>query len=178
MLDPVAALTRGSRIANRQRQQGLPLADTQFLSYGPHRHGQPQNFPQRTFIAEIHALQVVEQRTAFIVVEFVQAYQRRANFIADSVDLPLQIFDRINLRHAGYENAGRVDVELFEIRYLDILIFRCDARTKPVIAFLHCRAEIPVGESVIGFFAEKISTDHAARIHEVDLEIGGVARKA
>ena len=61
VMDPVAAFARRFLVADGQRQQGLELADAQFLPHRINRYGEAEDFPQRSFVVQVQGLQIGQQ---------------------------------------------------------------------------------------------------------------------
>jgi hypothetical protein len=55
----------------------------------------------------------------------------RANDGAVAVVFPFQVVDRVDLRHAGDQNAAGVDAEVIEVGDVDVVAVGVDALAQP-----------------------------------------------
>ena len=98
-------------------------------------------------------------------------YTSWADDIAVAVVFPFQIIKRVNLRHAGDENAAGVNAEVIEIGDINIVAISLDTLAQPGVvvggaAFFQV-VEVPVAELEVGCFIEEVPMDDTARIDKV-----------
>ena len=162
MVNPVAAFEHFVFVSDRKREQRFEFTDSQLFPRRAVGNRQAEYFPQRTFIREIHGLQFFQQSGAFFLGQIVETHQQRAQQIADAVVLPFQVFDRINLAHAGHKNAAAVRALFAEIGDVNVFAFGVNRVHEPVVVFLRGRAEIPIGKLEVRRIAHEIPADYTA----------------
>ena len=169
---PGAAFFNRLVVTDRQRQQCLELAHAQVAPERVVARSQTDQRGHQALVGQARFVECVKQITALLLVKVAQVANRFAQGVGDAVVLPLQVFQRVNLGHAGHDDAAGIDAQVGEVGHIDVVAQGVDGILQPGVILRRAGAEVPVAKGEVAFGSKKVPTDDAAGIDEMDFQVG------
>ncbi len=170
---PVDEIDRRLQLACGQRQHGLELTNPQGMQSGALGGGDAEQLAHPGAFVVPLFIQLVKQRHVLLCIPL-QRRQRKNSFPQVSphgVVGQQQILGRIDVGHAGHQDAAGIDAQVLVVGDVDRLLQLVEDADQVIELFLRRAAKIPVGKLEVRILLEQIPADEAGRVDEVGLQV-------